>query len=97
MAENGKKRTLRVDEVAKVLSCSDSLVYDLARDGELTAFRVGRGAKRGGLRILAESVEAFIARGCAAYQRECLGLDEIASTFPADPAEILPRSKTRDR
>jgi len=53
------KTNLRPDEVAAVLNCSTREVYRLAAAGELRCFLVG---KSKGLRIVSESLEAFIAR-----------------------------------
>lgn len=96
MQGNGKKRTLRVNEASKALDCSDSLVYELCQRGELTAFRIGLGSRRGGMRILTDSLEAFIARRCREFEAECMGL-EIVSTVSTVPIENLTPKKKHER
>jgi excisionase family DNA binding protein len=97
MAEgNGKKRTLRVDQVADALDCSRSLVYELADAGELKAFRVGLGEKRGGLRVLSDSLEAFIARRCLEFESEC-AVVEILSTVSTVSTGHLSGQKKSDK
>ena len=53
------KKNLRIDEAASILNCSKREIYRLAAAGELCCFLVG---KSKGLRIVSESLEAFIAR-----------------------------------
>lgn len=89
---NLQKRSVRVDEACEILACSSSLIYELAQRGEIEAFRVGLGQKRGGLRIMAESVDAFILRKCADFRDACAG---IPPALPARPANRLPSGKRR--
>ncbi len=49
---------LRVRTVAEILACSQSLVYDLIRKGELRAVRIGVQ----GLRVKKESLEIYLAQ-----------------------------------
>ncbi len=48
-------RLLTVDEVARQLRCSQSMVYALVRRGELTAVRIGVS-----VRFREQDVEAFV-------------------------------------
>jgi excisionase family DNA binding protein len=51
-----KERYITVQTVAARLSCTESSVYELVRDGKLTAVRIGEGA----LRIAEGSYEKFL-------------------------------------
>jgi excisionase family DNA binding protein len=99
MDGNGRRRTLRVEEVCEWLQISDSLAYDLIQAGELEAFRCGFGKQRGGLRVLVDSVDAFVSRRCEQYGEERLGL-KIVSTVPivpTVPVKPLRVGKKRER
>lgn len=52
------KALYRVKEVAFILSISESTVYNLVKDGELTGHSVHPGYK--GLRIVAKSIESYV-------------------------------------
>ena len=52
-----KKKFLRVDEVAKILSLGRSRIYDLINDNELPAYKTGT---NGNLRILTEDLEEYM-------------------------------------
>lgn len=54
------KLLYRIDEVAKMISRSRSGVYELLKRGELIAHNPNPGRK--GLRITAESINAFLAK-----------------------------------
>ncbi len=49
---------LKVNEAAKELNCSPSLVYQAISDGRLRCHRIGKG--QGGIRISREQLEAFL-------------------------------------
>lgn len=54
-------KLLRPQEAAELLGCSKAHIYNLHADGDLDGVYVGRATKGGGeLRILADSVTAFI-------------------------------------
>lgn len=55
-----KKKLLRYDEVAVMLSCSLRHVFWLVEEDELERVYIGQG--RRGARITAQSVEAYIER-----------------------------------
>lgn len=61
------RRYLRVDEAAAVLSCSPREIYRLMASGELRCFKIG---EKKGLRIVADSLDAFIARRIEEYGAE---------------------------
>ena len=90
-----KPRSLRVDQVAEALNCSHSNVYELAQRSELEAFRIGFGQKRGGLRVLADSLEDFIKRRRAEFKNECAGI--FPSTDSTEPAENSVLKQKRGR
>lgn len=54
-----KDRLLSVEQVRKLLHCSQRHVYDLVAFGELTALRLGR---KHGIRIRESAVNEFIKR-----------------------------------
>lgn len=54
------KLLYRIDEVAKMIARSRSGVYELLKRGELIAHNPNPGRK--GLRITAESINAFVAK-----------------------------------
>lgn len=58
-----KRALLRIDEVCQILSCSRRHVYDLLCDGKIQAHNPsGRPGSRG-TKILAVSVETYVATG----------------------------------
>ena len=59
----GKRLLLRFTEVTEILGCSRDHIYDLLRDGKLQAHNpLGRPGGRG-TKIVASSVEAYVASG----------------------------------
>lgn len=61
------KRNLRIGEAALILNCSSREIYRLAGAGELRCFKIGQ---RKGLRIVADSLDAFIARRIEEFESE---------------------------
>ena len=66
-----KKRSYRIDEVAKYLRTSIRTIYRLIETGDLIAFRF----RKRGLRITDEALEAYIKRQIIKFQEE-IGLNE---------------------
>jgi excisionase family DNA binding protein len=74
------RKWLTVAEAAGRLGVSDSLVYELFRDGDLEGYRVRRR-----IFIYADSVEAFIQRNA----------NRLKEALPPLPVEVQPRPPKR--
>ena len=60
------KKTLRIDEVANWLDCSNDTVYRLISSGDLPAYKIGARS----LRVRVKDLEAFIERRIQEYHEK---------------------------
>ena len=58
-----KKQLLRIDEVCEILNCCKSHVYDLLREGYITAHNVKQKPGCKGTRIVSQSVSSYLNYG----------------------------------
>src|SRR5687768_7721130 len=57
-ARDAVERLLKVPEVAELLGCSPSFVYNSIADGSLKHYRLGKG--QGGIRVSQEQIDEYL-------------------------------------
>ncbi|MCJ2130981.1 helix-turn-helix domain-containing protein [Methylobacterium sp. E-045] len=84
-------KAMTIQEVAKLLACSEKQIENFIADGEITVFNIGRGKIRQSLRVTDEAVASFIRRRMVKPSVRTID----ASGYGSDFAEYLARKGKR--